>query len=106
MGYDPAGAEMLLASCGDDSIALSELVTDISEQAERYQSTGMLRTASAIRAGNATGKEGYSAYMSWRNQIIDSMKPKPKRTVFDRLSQASKAQPSTVWDRIGGDRGI
>lgn len=102
MGFDPSSAATLLDNCGDDQVAIVDLLEDISERAERTKLADMLRMASAVRAGGASGKDGYSAYMGWRREITDAMKPKPKKTVFDRLGRAEQVKPATIWDKMGG----
>lgn len=58
--------------------------------------------ASAMRAGSATGQEGADFYTKWRRSIIEEMKPRPPRTIFDRLGKAEKPVQRTIWDNLGG----
>ncbi len=106
MGFDPASTPAIFDSCREDHVAITDMVEDIADASRRYQLGSMLQGASVVRAGMSSGKEGNQAYSRWRNDIIGQMKPKPKRTVFDRLARAEPKGPSTVWDKLGGARGV
>lgn len=101
MGFDPAGAAVLIEETAGDEMTLTELLEGFEERASRSKLAEMLRTASAVRAGGATGEKGFSAYKDWQRSIEEAMKPKPKKTVFDRLGRAEKPKPKTIWDSLG-----
>ena len=106
MGYDPAGAVAILDSCRDDQIAIEDLVEELGDVSRRFQLGEMLRQVSTIQAGTLSGKDARQAFVRWRRDIVDQMKPKPKRTVFDRLSGAQPKKAPTVWDNLGGAHGV